>query len=669
MRACLCALLLLACDGEPAVDAGTDAGVIPHAAPIVRYDDPSDLFAAPWPDERLREEDGTYSVAAFPNPRNIELVDAVIAMIDRADGAKVSSTIYFPLTGPIDTESLPNLEESLEDDASVFLIDVETGERAPIVVAFSAEPQGPFAPPNLLAVLPMQGRPLRPNTRYAAVVTTRVLAADGTPIDIATATASILDGEQPVGLSDGAFAAHTDAHDRMRGHGIDDGLIAATAVFDTWDPRAELQALRDQVVTSVPSPDAPFTSVETFDEFCVYTTTIEMPSFQAGTPPFTTEGGAWARDGSAFVEQRRERANVYVTVPRRAMPDDGFPTAVFVRTGGGGDRPLIDRGHHSTKHGEPDAPGSGPAMHWARAGWAGVQIDGPLGGLRNTDDPPWDEQFMIFNITNVNALKDNIRQSALELALFAHVLPEITIDASGCDGLTTTAGDSTVRLDTTNLTIMGHSMGATIAPIAAAVEPMYRAMILSGAGGSWIENVIYKERPVAVRPNVELLLRYGSRHVLTEHDPALAIFQWAVETSDTMVYAPGLVDDTDDPRHVLMFQGILDTYIPPPIANALSLAFALDLAGPALDETLTDRPELARLTPLLPIANREAIDLPAMGNREVTAVVVQHLEDGIEDGHEVVFQAPEPQLQYRCFLETLAEGVPRVVASDATSCD
>ena len=68
---------------------------------------------------------------------------------------------------------------------------------------------------------------------------------------------------------------------------------------------------------------------------------------------------------------------------------------------------------------------------------------------------------------------------------------------------------------------------------------------------------------------------------------------------------------------------------------------------------------------------RAQIDLPASGNHGgSTRVVVQHLDDGIEDGHEVVFQRQEPQVQYRCFLESwLDAGTPRVPRSDATGCE
>jgi hypothetical protein len=103
------------------------------------------------------------------------------------------------------------------------------------------------------------------------------------------------------------------------------------------------------------------------------------------------------------------------------------------------------------------------------------------------------------------------------------------------------------------------------------------------------------------------------------------------------------------------------------MANASSLALGLDLGGSALDSVT---PEVASFPPfatLLALSGRSAISLPAIGNvalsdgSKVTAVVVQHASDGVEDGHEVAFQRPEPKYQYRCFLATYArDGLPRV---------
>jgi hypothetical protein len=193
---------------------------------------------------------------------------------------------------------------------------------------------------------------------------------------------------------------------------------------------------------------------------------------------------------------------------------------------------------------------------------------------------------------------------------------------------------------------------------------MYGAMILSGAGGSWIENIVYKRKPLELAPVIGLLLHQGF-DVRTD-DPVLSFAQWALEPADPPVYAIDVA-----PRHVLMQQGIVDNYILPRIANATSLSLGLDLAGTALDDTGDPRLDgQMPLSPLLPLVGRSTVSLPVSANIDIdgqtaTAVVIQHEEDGVEDGHEVVFQTDGAKHQYQCFLQSWLAGDPVVpIAAD-----
>src|SRR6185436_11802191 len=119
-----------------------------------------------------------------------------------------------------------------------------------------------------------------------------------------------------------------------------------------------------------------------------------------------------------------------------------------------------------------------------------------------------------------------------ELILMAHAIDGITVDATACPG----SGEARAHFDGGTLALMGHSMGATIAPLVLAFEPRYRAVILSGAGGSWIENIMHKREPVYIRPIAEILLDYNmDARSLTDGDPALTLFQWAAEAADPQV--------------------------------------------------------------------------------------------------------------------------------------
>jgi hypothetical protein len=617
------------------------------------------FFAAPFPSDDLRGADGHIALDLFPNDRDIDLVRQSAALVARdARGFSLAGGIFFALTDRLDTKALPSPAGSREVASPVFLVAVDRdspdfGRRRPIDVTFS-EDGGPFGAPNLLALLPVQGIPLRPRTTYAAVVTRSLRDVAGAKLGVALPTAQLLAGTKPAGLSDAAFATYRRAIEALHAQDVDDAEIAGLAVFTTDDPAAQLRRFVDAALARPALAPGPLLDGEQFDDFCVFHTTVRMPVYQRGAPPYAETGGDFEEDAAGQpVFQREEEANLVITIPRRPMPEKGFPTAVFVRTGGGGDRPLVDRGVRATNGGPAIAPGTGPAREFARAGFAGVSVDGPLGGRRNTTGG--DEQFLIFNVLNGAALRDNVRQSALELALLPRLLATLTFNGAHCPGFE--SARELGRFDTDHLALMGHSMGASIAPLTLAMASGYGATVLSGAGASWIENVVFKQKPVAVRPFAETLFRYTDEgRALTAHDPVLTLVQWAIEPADAQVYARTLLREPppgETPRQVLMLQGIVDHYILPNIANSLSVALGLALDGPALDAA-ANLPDERNFTDVL------ALDDPFAPPAGLVRAVTQHPADGIEDGHEVAFQTEAPKALYRCFLKTFAEGAPRI---------
>jgi hypothetical protein len=627
--------------------------------------DRAGFFDAPFPSDDLLRDDGSVAIDAFPNPQAIALVDQAKQLVAHdARGFSQNGAVFFRLTGAIDPAGLPDLATSVTPSASVFLIGVTAAapdylRRYPVRVAFDPD-GGPFGAPNLLSALPLQGVPLRAKTTYAAVVT-RAAGLSPSPEMAAIAARS-----RPDAMPQRAFDEAQTALGALAQAGVAPADVAGIAVFTTDDPTVQLGAVtQDMLARPLPALRAPPQRTDLFDDYCVYASTLPMPDYQQGAPPydFGSSGGAWTFDPSGHpVVQRQEDARVVVTVPRAPMPAAGYPLMIFVRTGGGGDRPLVDRGPQAMTGGPAIAPGTGPAQWFAKAGVAGAQVDGPHGGKRNLTGA--DEQFVMFNVFNGPALRDNVRESAAELVLFAHVLEGMEIDVSDCPGATSPA-----RFDVQHMGLMGHSMGATIAPLVLAAEPMLGAAVLSGAGASWIENVVWKQEPVEVRPAFELLLKYVPlERTLTENDPVLTLFQWAEEPADPLVYGRGLVSEPlpgQRPRHVLMEQGIVDHYIMPPIANATSLSLGLDLAGAPLDAANAELTAdgAPALEGLLAFSGRAQITLPASGNvaSRATAIVVQHPSDGVEDGHEVVFQTDPPKREYRCFLQSWASGaLPRV---------
>jgi hypothetical protein len=621
------------------------------------------LFDAPFPSDDLRRADGTINLDQYPNPDMIPLIEQGFALMKTQKGFATSAAIQLQLTGPLDPARLPDLAGSVADGAPLFVVNVDIGapdfmKKNPLQVAFYDD-GGPFGSPNMLSLLPLQGRPLRPSATYAAVVTRKVVDKKGQPLDAAPALAQLIAGTAPAGMGADAFATYRRALDALSKNGVKLADVAALTVFTTGDPSAEMGLVRaDMLSRPLPSP-SPFTlDPDQFADYCVFDSTVAMPDYQNGAAPYQTDGGQWMFDSAGKpILQRMSPSKLFVTIPKTPMPPGGYPVVVFVRIGGGGDRPLIDRG--TSAGGDftgPIVPGSGPALYFAKAGFAGVQIDGPVGGLRNPSGDSSTDSLLFFNIMNAAALRDNVRETAAELTLLAHMIPTFTMGPCG--------STSTVKLDTSHLGIMGHSNGAWVTPLAAAYEPLYGAVILSGAGGSYINNVMDKQKPLKVRPLAEILLNYNAiQRDMTYNDPGLTLVQWAAESSDPQVYGALVL-----PRNVLMMQGIVDHYILPTIANTTSLSVGLDLAGEALDATNAEEQMLhmPSLKSMLTFSGRQQISLPVTGNMgATTSVVVQHNGDTVEDGHEVVFQTDAPKHQYRCFLESWLKGVPTVLTDGA----
>jgi hypothetical protein len=673
MRALIAsALAALACAGC-FVDDATGPTAIPGTTVAMDFTGKGGFYASPFPSDTRLTAQGGVDLSGFPNPYKEPLVEIVMNMLSTgAHGFGSMSAVFFPLSGPIDDKALPTLAQSVAPGSPVVLMGADPSSPDylhpyPLFASFYAD-GGPYGAPNLLSLLPLQGTPLRPGTLYVAAVMRNLGDANGKLLGVSQTMAWLAAGAPPAGMSDAAFASYQKGVAALSAAGIDASDVAGITVFTTDKPAAELDTVTKAMLAApLPAPTAPFSRTDLFPTFCVYATTIPMPEYQGGVPPYDDAGGGWVFDAKGQpVLQRMEESNFVVTIPRMPMPAAGYPIMVLSRTGAGGNRPLVDRGVMATTGGPPVTPGTGPALYYAAAGFAGSEIDGPLGGLRNTTNA--NEDYTIFNVGNPVALRDNLRQSAAELALQAHILGTVTVDVSDCPGAV--APGNKASFDTGTMGLMGHSMGATIAPLTLAEEPLYRVGLLSGAGGSWIENIVYKEQPLTVKPIAEALLGLlPSGFMLTVNDPMLSMFQWAAEGADPPIYARRIVHEptSGPPRNILMMQGIVDHYIMPPIADATSVSLGLDLAGPELDDTPAEIKGLAPLGPLLPLVGRSKIPLPAASNigPGVTAVVTQHPSDGIEDGHEVVFQTDPPKHEYRCFLQGLVAGLPRVPSNGA----
>ena len=637
--------------------------------------------------------DGSVDFSGFPNGTDTNLPKMVVEMITKdARGFGTTSGVFFHLEASLGAVTgLPDRNTSTQDDRVRVprrrRRDLARGrlEAKPVDVAF-LEDGGPFGDANLLSLLPLQGVPLRPTTRYAAVVTTKLASASGKAVGADASMQALAAKKSVTGLSSDVASEYEAALDTLDAHGTPRATVAGLAVFTTGDPTAEFEAAREVLVAAaLPMPDPQWTADEQFTRYCVFESTIEMPDFQSGTSPYSNDGGNWVFDANGRAHRAAHGAGAHLR--HGAAAGDargGLPDRALQPHGRGRRSAAVDRGVQATNGGPPIVPGSGPADYFAMAGFAGASVDGPLGGIRL---PPGlnlaGRRGRAHLQRHEPARAPRQRAAERRRARVASARPRADVlrRVEGCPGFSSTDGN--VKFDSSKIVLMGHSMGATISPLALSTEPLFRAAILSGAGGSWIENVVYKQSPLPVLPLIETLVgTVGSTYTLGEHDPLLSLFQWGAESADPPVYTAGAVRAPTNgaaPRDVLMEQGIVDTYILPPIANAMSLSIGLDLGGEELDQSA---PALAQFTPLgdlLGLVGRQKIAMPVAGNLTiggvaVTAMVAQHPQDDVEDGHEIIFQTDPPKREYVCLLMGLAAGagaptIPQGSAGAVGTCD
>src|SRR5262245_46572282 len=240
------------------------------AGPVVNFTLPAEnttpatFGALPWPDDlyfdqgRPGDGDGTL----LNSGASIGLAADVIRMntpsveqaLDLMDGFGTTTAIFFFFSGPIDPASLPASPRTAPTLAdSVFCADATTGAPVPIGLKWNVD----TLIPNVLAVLPLPGKPLDAKTAYTCVVTDAVTDTLAQPVEASLDWQSVRDGVSANGDADAIF----DPVVTMLGtHGIPAGSIAGMTVFTTQSTTDDILKIRQTVLPGLPVPSADFTS-------------------------------------------------------------------------------------------------------------------------------------------------------------------------------------------------------------------------------------------------------------------------------------------------------------------------------------------------------------------------------------------------------------------------
>jgi hypothetical protein len=594
---------------------------------------PDTFWNAPFPADSRLDATGAPDLAAFPNPRNVPILTDLLSLVPDRRGWPQLSPAYFRFTAAPPAREL----DVVYARGPAWLVDVdpasdERGATFPVVAKTLATDL--YVPDNVVALAPRPGIILRGNTRYAYVLTKDFAPGVAPPAALGSTYPELWPA-----LADAGIAK--------------DEVLVAT-VFTTGDVTGRLHA-RSEAIRAAFEPaltDLALAGGDTYDGFCRISAQITQPQFQVGAPPFDT-GGRFELDGSDVpISQGDLALPVVITLPKGAMPANGWPLYHFFHGSGGLSSGVVDLGRSPTPDDVP-APGEGPGFVVAQHGIAAASSALPI----NPERLPGASDYQYINLNNLAAFPQTFQQGVFEQRLLLDALLAVRIPDSvlaGCSGISSPAGEH--FFDPLHVVAGGQSMGGMYTNMIASVEGRYGALVPTGAGGFWNLMILEASLIPGARPLLGSALGVDDAQLTFVH-PAMNILSLAWEMAEPMVAMsrlahrplPGL-----PARHIYEPVPEGDENFTPLVYDAAALAYGNEQAGPVLWSTMQ---EALRLTGLGGL-----VTYPVSGNRDGrTQVVVQFEGDGIVDPHYIYRQLDAVKHQYGCFLASyIRDGVPTV---------
>ncbi len=615
-----------------------DPPTLPQRRPLTMQLAGGDGFlGVPFPDNQWTPD----RLADFPNPSSSTILRSYLDEIqENWPGFGTNSGIFVRFeNAPFDAR-LPGPAASVSDTSTVLLINIDPdhptfGDRIPLELNW--RPNGStFLPSQTLVAMPVSGFTLHPATTYGLALSSKF---GGWSLHRAEWFRDRLEAADAAGL------------ESLYRSGELPFWPVAGAIFTTQDPVSGLADAAD-VVANWPEPPRTVTWQTTGSSgSCrLVEAFVEVLSFQQGDKPYTLDGGNWRFDDNGPVTAGTDRVRTIIAVPSAAMPDTGWPT-LLMSHGTGSDADSWTRTRCSATQGDFDRRNCQQEL--CRAGIASVSSEQPLHGTRLPPDAPLDESILTFNLFNILAIRDNIRQGAADLVSVSRWLRDLDAPASQFPLA------ERFRINPDRFLFMGHSQGTNAGIPYLAVQPgVHQAAVLSGASGGLALALLYKTLPVNIPALVEAAIGSWSDYDLFH--PALSLFQTFAESADTLNYAryiqgPGIRSDSAArPLHLFVSEGLTDEHTPPQLLEALAVNLDVEWAGPGLAPIdqfdLLDPP-------------RRPINDELSGNRNIDGTTVTSVLRQYPEDHFAAFDNPDAGADLLQFLIDAAQGKTPAVQS------
>lgn len=598
-----------------------------------------DFFRLPFPNDVRRDATtGHPTLNGFPTPGSdllgFDVVDRYVKDVEaNADGFSSYAAVVMRFSGEVSFDTL-------KAQNVVRLIDLTSGNDVGLFWSATTG-RGAYVCNNSIAVRPRQGEPYQQGRTYAAFVTTAAKANGGGDIARPSDLVALLGANKP---TDNFLGPAWDKYAAFRAwaasKSVDTSTILNAAVFTVAkndEPAKRLATVAEAASPVVakswvkcgggpsPCPDATGDRAcgaadPDFDE---YHALVTLPIYQKGTAPYQNPpDGDIVYANGVPQKQRDEDVCMAMTVPKGAVPGNGWTVVVYAHGTGGSFRSHINEG---------------VAKALAQQNIAAIGIDQVQHGPRRNGST-LSPNDLFFNFTNPGAARGNPLQGAADqLAL---------VKLAGALDLTGAASPTGADLRFDKIVFWGHSQGATEGAIAMPyASSSVSAVVLSGAGASLIDALLTKTSPVNIAAAVPFVL--GDPSGVGSGHPVLGLLQNSIDPADPLNHGRAMT------KHIFVPYGQKDTYTPSAVQATYVLAAGLGLAAHAPSVTTPE-----------PIGGLTTIAVPASGNLTGptrTGITRQYAPAGY-DGHFVVFKDSTGKNDAINFVKDIKDGVanPRV---------
>ncbi|MGE0786677.1 MAG: hypothetical protein AB7S26_13480 [Sandaracinaceae bacterium] len=616
-----------------------DGGVVDPTTIHVRFEpDATDFWRTPWPSDARLTSTGAPDMTGFPRRRG--LMDDTLSEIEGyVRGYATTPVVYFALDKVVTDASLPENVAATDPASPIQLIDLSEdacGQRVPLEVAF-AEVGDSLREDRALQVANAMGTVLTPGHPYGAIVLRTFGRADGFET---TARPEAFDRALADTSGSDALSRSLDPLRRClptAGVALDD--VAVATVFTPQDPVAEMRALRNYVM----DPDR--TEMRDVGDWryseawsrrrlalTTYIAHVQMPIFQDGETPYELSGGRLSFDGNGVPElQRWEEVDIAVAFGTDAVREGPSPVLVF--TDGTGWDPW----NHLSSNLVREALSAGyvvcsfmPQFHGGRAGFTG-----------NTE-------ISTFNIPNPPAGRANFRQQAAETSYFTRIIEERITALPGIP-----------EIDPARIVYGGHSQGALVGSILAAVEDRFHGYVLNGLSSNLTQTILFRMDLLDFNSVIKTLYMFTGE--LDRFHPLVQIIQLGAEVVDPQNYAARWHgwDALPHGNHVFVSNGRMDTTTTARAIEHLTMSASIPpIAPPGWNIDPAG------------VWTGMAVPLPVSGDAMSVSgdplTIATYLDP--EQGHFTIYRVPFVRELAASFWRTSLDGVPEIASVHEFQC-